>query len=276
MKTIPTTRIPDEARRAQVRERYGGIASGSGPDASCASGSSCCGGSSGSSCCTDSSVALQLGYTPDELGNLPKGANLGLGCGNPTSILSLRPGQTVLDLGSGAGIDSFLAAKKVGPRGSVIGVDMTPEMLAKARENARKGKYKNVEFRLGEIEHLPVGDASVDVVISNCVINLAPDKEEVYREAFRVLRPGGRFAVSDVVATRPITAKERADPALWSSCSSGALEVPKVKALLRRAGFVEVTVDLKIPERTPHSLTGQASLGVVSADIQATRPRAGR
>jgi len=220
----------------------------------------------------DPAVALQLGYTPEQLGNLPPGANLGLGCGNPTAILALRPGQTVLDLGSGAGIDCFLAAKQVGARGSVIGVDMTPEMLTKARGNARKGGYRNVDFRLGEIEHLPVGDASIDVVISNCVINLAPDKGIVYREAFRVLRPGGRLAVSDVVATRPITAPERANPSLWSSCSSGALEVRHVKALLRRAGFVDVRVVLKGPDQTPDSLQGQASLGVVSADIQATKP----
>jgi len=149
---------------------------------------------------------------------------------------------------------------------------MTPEMLVKARENARKGHYRNVEFRLGEIEHLPVGDASVDVVISNCVINLAPEKGKVYREAFRVLRPGGQLAVSDVVATRPITAEERADASLWSSCSSGALEIRTVKTLLRRAGFVDVKVVLRMPESVPDSLKGQASLGVVSADIQATKP----
>jgi SAM-dependent methyltransferase len=219
-------------------------------------------------------VTTQLGYTQEQLAGLPEGADLGLGCGNPTAILGLKHGQSVLDLGSGAGIDCFLAAKQVGARGSVIGVDMTPEMLTKARQNARKGGYKNVDFRLGEIEHLPVGDASVDVVISNCVINLAPDKGRVYREAFRVLRPGGELAVSDVVATRPITAKERADPSLWSSCSSGALEVSKVKTLLKRAGFVEVRVNLRTPEKTPDSLMGQASLGVVSADIRATKPHA--
>jgi ubiquinone/menaquinone biosynthesis C-methylase UbiE len=196
-----------------------------------------------------------------------------LGCGNPTAILGLKPGQTVLDLGSGAGIDCFLASKKVGPKGSVIGVDMTPEMLARARENARKGGYHNVEFRLGEIEHLPVSDSSIDVIISNCVVNLVPNKGSVYRESFRALRPGGVLAVSDVVATRPISAKERAEPSHWSSCSSGALEVNKVKSLLRRAGFVDVRVDLRIPERTPDSLSGPASLGVVAADIQATKPR---
>jgi arsenite methyltransferase len=205
---------------------------------------------------------------------LPSGSDLGLGCGNPTAIAELRAGEVVLDLGSGAGIDCFLAARKVGPKGRVIGVDMTPEMLGKARENARKGDYRTVEFRLGEIEHLPVADRSVDVVISNCVINLAPDKDPVYREAFRVLRPGGRLAISDVVATRPISAKDRADPAQWSSCSSGALEVPDLKRRLRKAGFRRIEVRRADPAGMPDSLAGQRSLGVVSADVRAVRPRA--
>jgi ubiquinone/menaquinone biosynthesis C-methylase UbiE len=217
-----------------------------------------------------------LGYTPEELSGLPDGANLGLGCGNPTAILALRPRQVVLDLGSGAGIDCFLASKKVGPKGHVIGVDMTPEMVSKARENARKGGYSNVEFRLGEIEHLPVADRSVDVVVSNCVINLVPDKGPVYREAFRVLRPGGHLAISDVVATRPISEKDRADPSLWSSCSSGALEVRQVKRLLRQAGFKEIDVNLKNLESPPANLRAQATIGVVSAEIRATRPGAER
>jgi arsenite methyltransferase len=266
--------VSEDRRRAQVRAHYGNIASETNRGSPLPVVSSCCGEGATSSCCVESSTARQLGYSQDQLSGLPEGADLGLGCGNPTTILGLLPGQSVLDLGSGGGIDCFLAAKKVGPRGSVIGVDMTPEMLTKARENARKGGYKNVEFRLGEIEHLPVGDMSVDVVISNCVINLAPDKERVYREAFRVLRPGGSLAVSDVVATRPITAKERADPSLWSSCSSGALEVKEVKRLLKRAGFVDVQLRLRIPEEAPESLKGQAALGVVSADITATRPSA--
>jgi arsenite methyltransferase len=280
MRKIPEAPTSEDIRRTQVRERYGRIATGSGHPATPTSGSSCCGPgatcgpSAGSSCCGDPSTALQLGYNPEQLSGLPEGADLGLGCGNPTALLGLRSGQAVLDLGSGAGIDCFLAAKQVGPRGSVIGVDMTPEMLTKARENARKGDYQNVEFRLGEIEHLPVGDASIDVVISNCVINLAPDKGKVYRDAFRVLRPGGVLAVSDVVATRPITAEERADPSLWSSCSSGALEVREVKTLLQRAGFVDVRVQLHVPRTTPDSLKGQAFIGVVPADIQAKKPAA--
>ncbi|MGA8542756.1 MAG: arsenite methyltransferase [Thermoplasmata archaeon] len=275
MRNDSSVAVTDDRRRTQVRERYGRIASTAGTSATpSAAESDCCGQGAGSTCCGDTSVAIQLGYTPEQLEGLPKGADLGLGCGNPTTILRLKAGQTVLDLGSGAGIDCFLAAQKVGAKGSVIGVDMTPGMLGKARDNARNGGYKNVDFRLGEIEHLPVRDASVDVIISNCVINLAPDKEPVYREAFRVLRPGGELAVSDVVATRPISARDRADPSLWSSCSSGALEVSKVKSLLRRAGFVAVSVKLRIPERTPGSLDGQARIGVVPADIRATKPGA--
>jgi SAM-dependent methyltransferase len=266
------TRPPptEEATRERVRDHYGKIAAGEGccssptsTDRSCASG--CCGDSS--------SPPLEIGYSEDQLASLPEGADLGLGCGNPTALLSLKPGEAVLDLGSGGGIDCFLAAKRVGAKGRAIGVDMTPEMLTKARANARKGGYANVEFRLGEIEHLPVANNSVDVVISNCVINLAPDKEPVYREAFRVLRPGGRFAVSDVVATRPISEKERADLALWSSCASGALEVPQIKKLLKRAGFRDVQVELRRPKEKPGSPAGRATLAVVSADIRASKPR---
>ena len=247
---------------AEVRARYGRIAQGGG----------CCGGDATTDGCGGSGPLVPLGYSAEELRGLPEGANLGLGCGNPTALSALRPGEVVLDLGSGAGIDCFLAAQKVGREGRVIGVDMTPEMLARARANARAHGSANVEFRLGEIEHLPVADGSVDVVISNCVINLAPDKGEVYREAFRVLRPGGRLSVSDVVATRPITPEERADPALWTSCSSGALEVPEVEAALRAAGFTAVEVSLRTPEPPLPSLEGQRSLGVVPADIRAVRP----
>jgi len=269
----PASRISADARRQQVRARYGRIASGGGCCSTGGASSGCCGNGAGRASCGPTSVAAQLGYSSKQLAAIPEDANLGLGCGNPTAILALKPRQVVLDLGSGAGIDCFLAAKKVGTKGHVIGVDMTPEMVGKARGNARKGHYSNVEFRLGEIEHLPVADNSVDVVISNCVINLAPEKAPVYRGAFRVLRPGGHLAISDVVATRPISARDRADPSLWSSCSSGALEVKEVRALLRRAGFRDVHLDLKHPEKTPGSLEGQASLGVVSADIRAVKPK---
>lgn len=265
-----------DVRRQQVRARYGRIAS---------EGRCCSVGRTRSICRADEtegasgdlkSVAPRIGYSTRDLAILPEGANLGLGCGNSTAIRALRPGQVVLDVGSGAGIDCFLEARKVGTKGRVIGVDMTPEMIRKARENARKRRYGNVEFRLGEIERLPVADESVDVVISNCVINLVSEKARAYREAFRVLRPGGRLAISDVVATRPISAGARADPSLWSSCSSGALEVPAIKTFLKRAGFAGVRLDLKIPEALPNSLRGQAWLGVVAPDLQAVKPRGGR
>ena len=253
----------DDSLRAGVRDRYGTIARGGG----------CCGGDSAGDGCGGPGTLLEIGYSADEIDALPAGANLGLGCGNPTALLSLRPGEVVLDLGSGAGIDCFLAARKVGPSGHVIGVDMTPEMVAKARANARASGAANVEFRLGEIEHLPVGDRSVDVVLSNCVINLVPDKTAVYREAFRVLRPGGRLAVSDVVATRPISPEERSDLALWSSCSSGALEVPEVRSALRAAGFEAIDVTLRFPTERASTLEGQRSLGIVPADLRAFRPK---
>ena len=252
--------------REGVRRRYRRMAAGGG----------CCdsGGCSDSCCATGSDPAsLQLGYTKKELAEVPTAAVLGLGCGNPTALASLKRGETVLDLGSGAGIDCFLAARKVGAKGRAIGVDMTPEMVSKARENARRGRYSTVEFRLGEIEHLPVEDTSVDVVISNCVVNLAPDKGQVYREAFRVLRPSGRLAISDMVATRPMTAKERSNPELWGSCSSGAIEVAQLTRMLKRAGFRNIRFDLKLPKRVPESLRDPARLGVVSADISATKPR---
>ncbi len=256
---------PDRVRD-QVRKRYAPLASGSG----------CCGSSSDSTeCCGGDTASLELGYSADDLSGLPEGSHLGLGCGNPVSLVSLRPGEVVLDLGSGAGVDCFLASRKVGPRGHVIGVDMTPEMLTKARANARQGGFDNVEFRLGEIEHLPVADQSIDVVLSNCVINLAPDKERVYHEAFRVLAPGGRLAVSDVVATRRIAAKERADPSLWSSCSSGAIGVGRLRSLLGRVGFRDVRIDLDPGAGSASSLQGQSSLGVVPARICGLKPKAG-
>ena len=281
MHSKPQKETEADARRAQVRERYRGFAvAGTQPDGNHPKGegcggsgtSSCCGGSSGSSCCGPDRGAIELGYSAEDVEHLPEGANLGLGCGNPTALAALRRGQVVLDLGSGGGIDCFVASKQVGPKGHVIGVDMTPEMVAKARKNAQKGRYRNVEFRLGEIEHLPVADSSVDVVISNCVINLAPDKAPVYREAHRVLRPGGHFAVSDVVATRPISAKDRANPELWSSCSSGALQVAKIRTLLRKAGFSGVEIRPKNEGPTADSLAPQATLGVFPADIVATKP----
>ena len=266
--------IREEDQRARVRVHYAAVALGGDCcDASASAASSCCGERGGASCCAASGTSTQFGYTAQELASIPPGADRGLGCGHPTGIQALKRGQTVLDLGCGAGIDCFLAAKKVGTRGSVIGVDMTPEMLAAARENARTGRVANVEFRLGEIEHLPVADASVDVVLSNCVINLAPDQGTVYREAFRVLRPGGVLAVSDLLARRRISASERADPLGWSSCRSGALPARDVTSLLRRAGFVGIEVNFHGLADSPDRASDPDPPAVVPADIRATRPR---
>ena len=183
-----------------------------------------------------------LGYDPSELAQLPDGADLGLGCGNPLAMLELRKGETVLDLGSGGGIDCFLAAKRVGPTGHVIGVDMTPEMIDRARRNATAGGYENVEFRLGEVEHLPVADGSVDTIISNCVINLVPDKRQVFAEAFRVLAPGGRLSVSDIVTLGDVPVRIRDSVEAYVSCLSGASLRGDYLGMLRDAGFAEVEV----------------------------------
>jgi arsenite methyltransferase len=187
-------------------------------------------------------AARRIGYTDAELAALPEGANLGLGCGNPTAFASLKEGETVLDLGSGAGFDVFIAAARVGPKGRVIGVDMTPEMLELARLNALKSGYRNVEFRMGEIENLPVADNAVDCVISNCVINLSPDKNRVFTEAFRVLRPGGRLMVSDLVLLKPLSAKIRKSVQAYIGCVAGAASREDYLSAIRGAGFTEVTV----------------------------------
>lgn len=183
-----------------------------------------------------------MGYSKEDMTSVPEGANMGLGCGNPTAMASLKPGETVLDLGSGGGIDCFLASSAVGETGKVIGVDMTPEMVSRARENAKKAGLRNVEFRLGEIEHLPAEDKSVDAIISNCVVNLSPEKDKVFREAYRVLKPGGRLAVSDVVATSPLPEEVRKDLSLISACIGGAERVEAIKRMLEETGFEEIRV----------------------------------
>ena len=195
-------------------------------------------------CCTKGDlshdISRAVGYNEQELASVPEGANLGLGCGNPTALASLKEGETVLDLGSGAGFDCFLAANAVGAAGHVIGVDMTPEMIEKARANARKGSYSNVDFRLGELEHLPAADNSVDVIISNCVINLTPDKAAVFREAFRVLKPGGRLAVSDMVLLKELPDVVKQSVAAYVGCLSGAIMKNAYVATIRAAGFDDV------------------------------------
>ncbi len=261
--------------REKVRERYAGIAT---------SAKGGCGCSTPSCCSTKPPSAkaqsAKLGYSQKDLEAVPEESNMGLGCGNPQAIAGLKKGEVVLDLGAGGGFDCFLAARQVGPRGRVIGVDMTPEMIAKARENARKGGFKNVEFRLGEIEHLPVADSSVDVILSNCVINLSLDKEQVYRDAFRVLKPGGRLAISDVVAIKPIPKAVQNDFEKHSGCIAGALQVRRLERILQAAGFrggcVKVKEESKafIKDWFPGSGVERY---VRSADVQGVKPgKAGR
>lgn len=250
--------------RSTVREHYGQVAERGGV-AGCAPG-----------CCAVSpDVSLQLGYTQADLAAVPEGANLGLGCGNPQAIAALRTGETVLDLGSGGGFDCFLAARQVGPSGRVIGVDMTAAMISKARANAAKLSAPNVEFRLGEIEHLPLADGTVDVILSNCVINLSPDKAQVFRDAFRVLRPGGRLAISDVVAIAELPAELREQAIALSGCVAGAATIQDVESMLTLAGFEDIRVVVRPESRElirdwfPGS---SAEDYVASATIEATKP----
>ena len=267
-----------------VRDRYGKIAS---------QGSCCCGPAN--TCCgsgdTAQVISRGIGYSDKELESVPEGANLGLGCGNPVALASLKEGETVLDLGSGAGFDCFLAAQKVGKNGKVIGVDMTPEMLERARENAQKGDYANVEFRLGEIESLPVADNSVDIVISNCVINLSPDKHRVFAETFRVLKPGGRIMVSDIVLLKALPDVLLNSIEAYVSCVSGAMLKDEYSKTIEDAGFHDVTIidetafpvdfmandpiaqgiirELAI---SPQEITGIAN-SIVSVKVSAVKPK---
>ena len=232
--------------KEMVRARYGAIATAKSKADPGASAASCCGAPDASDSADQS---VQMGYSEAELAAVPDGANLGLGCGNPLAIAGMEPGEVVVDLGSGAGFDCLLASKRVGPKGRVIGVDMTQAMLKKARENAAKLGTTNVEFRLGEIEHLPIADETADIIISNCVINLVPDKPQVFREAFRVLKHGGRLAISDVVNTAPLPPDLKADPTLICGCVSGAATVGQLKAWLAEAGFVDVRITPKSQSR---------------------------
>jgi arsenite methyltransferase len=259
MKIAPTD-SSSEIVREEVRRRYGATASGK---SACAD-----------DCCT-STDATALGYSADDAAAAPEAANLGLGCGNPLAIASLKDGQVVLDLGSGAGFDCFLAARAVGKRGRVIGVDMTHEMLRKARENAQKNGFTNVEFRLGEIEALPVADKSVDAIISNCVINLSPEKQRVFNEAFRVLKPGGRLAVADMVATAALPDDIKADWAAYTGCMAGASQISDLERMLRKAGFKEIKIGPKDSSRSfiREWLPGKRIEDyLVSATIEAVKP----
>lgn len=223
----------------------------------------------GPTCC-GSSESKRFGYSMEELAAIPTEADLALGCGNPTAIAGITEGETVLDLGSGGGIDCFLAAKRVGPNGRVIGVDMTPEMISRARQAASQGGYDNVEFRLGEIENIPVADNQVDLVISNCVVNLSPDKGRVFAEAYRVLKPGGRLSISDPVVDGELPESARASMPLLTGCISGALTKPQLFDLLASAGFKNAAIELdKIYAKEEHMAALAREAGVVVDDLQA-------
>ncbi|MCG8428918.1 MAG: arsenite methyltransferase [Chromatiales bacterium] len=256
--------------RTAVREQYGRVAASSSAGCGCAA-TSCC-DASGSD---PNAISMELGYSNADVSDVPAGANMGLGCGNPKAIAALQPGETVLDLGSGGGFDCFLAAREVGATGRVIGVDMTPEMISKARKNADKSNYTHVEFRLGEIENLPVADAVVDVIISNCVINLSPEKAKIFQESFRVLKPGGRIAISDVVATVELTDKQKGDMALFTGCMSGASMITDLENMLKDAGFDEIEIKPKDESRAfmRNWVRGSKMEDyVVAATIEAIKP----
>ncbi len=267
--------VNDEIRKV-VREQYGKVAESGG---SCGDVlTSCC--DTSTSCCEApgidaKSTSKELGYSDNDVNEVPEGANMGLGCGNPRAIASLKKGETVLDLGSGGGFDCFLAAQEVGETGQVIGVDMTSEMLSKARKNADKSGYKNVEFRLGEIEHLPVADETVDVIISNCVINLSPEKEQVFQDSFRVLKAGGRLAISDVVATTELPVQVKQDMSSFTACISGALSVTTIENMLINSGFENIEIKPRdeskefIRNWKPDSNSQDY---IVSATIEAIKP----
>jgi SAM-dependent methyltransferase len=255
-KTMPESlnRNDPETVRERVRQGYAEIARAPAPSGGKLAAGSCGCGPRARSCCgatapTADTLAQSVGYNEAELATLPDGANMGLSCGNPTALAALKAGEVVVDLGAGGGFDCFLAGPRVGPTGRVIGVDMTPDMVTKARRNVaayrQRSGLDNVEFRLGEIEHLPVADRSVDVVISNCVINLSPDKPQVWREIARVLRPGGRVAVSDLALLRPLPAEIRELVAAWVGCVAGAVLVPETEAYARDAGLVDIRLERK-------------------------------
>ena len=274
----------EEEIKKVVREGYAKIAQ---QDSSCCSPASpCCGNTN-----LAQDISRQIGYTDEELEVVPEGANLGLGCGNPVALASLKEGETVLDLGAGAGFDCFLAAERVGETGRVIGVDMTPEMVEKARENAGKGNYSNVEFRLGEIENLPVADNTGDVLISNCVINLAPDKGRVFTEAFRVLKPGGRLMISDVVLLKELPAFIKNSIEAYIGCISGAILRDEYVSAIEAAGFRDVSIidetpfpiDCMVNDPTakaliesfniPPELIREVAASILSIKVNGVKPR---
>lgn len=255
--------------KEEVKRVYADIATSS---------NSCCG--VGSSCCSLNkniiNISEKLGYSENEVENVPDNSNLGLGCGNPQAIALINDGETVLDLGSGAGFDCFLASRQVGETGKVIGIDMTFQMVDKANENARKGNYSNVEFKLGEIENLPIEDNSVDVIISNCVINLSPDKQKVFDDSFRVLKKGGRFAVSDIISENSMTEEMKKDMESYSGCISGASSLEEVKTMLEKSGFKKIKIEPNLESKNfikDWSSKYDSENFIVSASITATKPK---
>lgn len=267
-------REPEETRQI-VRERYATIARS---DEDCCTDAGADESTDDASCCSDSPTDTgsdQLGYDDQDIAAVADGADLGLGCGNPKAFADMSHGETVLDLGAGAGFDCFLAAREVGAEGRVIGVDMTPEMVSKARENAVKNDASNVEFRLGEIAHLPVADEVVDVVISNCVINLAPEKQQVFEDTYRVLKPGGRIAISDVVQTAPFPDEVRMDPDSLTGCVAGASTVDALEEMLDEVGFEEIEIQPKSESSefiSDWDADRDLSEYLVSATIEAQKP----
>lgn len=270
---IDTTQQQHDDHRQQVREAYARVAQSNNDGAAHGIEGSCCGVSDDAA--INTLISTRLGYSQAELDKVPAGADMGLGCGNPKAIAALKPGEVVVDLGAGGGFDCFLASAEVKETGRVIGVDMTPGMVSKARANTVKGKFSNVEFRLGEIENLPVADGTADVIISNCVINLSPNKPRVFQEAYRILKPGGRLAISDVVATVELPAAMRNDPMLIAGCMGNASLIEDLEAMIKAAGFEQVRIQPKdeskefIRDWAPgHNVTDY----VVSATIEGIKP----
>lgn len=265
--------LKEDLLRVEIRSTYSGVAQANNAGDCCGVESGCCGVSDDAA--INQLISTRLGYTHEDLKAVPEGADMGLGCGNPGAIAALRAGETVVDLGSGGGFDCFLAAVEVGEQGRVIGVDMTPDMISKARDNAARGQYSQVEFRLGEIEHLPIADNSVDVIISNCVINLSPDKPQVFRDAFRVLVPGGRLAISDVVATTHLPEEMREDASMVSACIGNAALVDDLANWMAEAGFTDIDIQ---PKDESREFIRDWAPGyriedfVLSASIQAVKP----
>ncbi|MES9965567.1 MAG: arsenite methyltransferase [Candidatus Sedimenticola sp. 20ELBAFRAG] len=262
-----------DTHRQSVRSAYAEVANAENAGSCCGVEASCCGVSDDTA--INTLISTRLGYSADELEQVPSGADMGLGCGNPKAIAALKPGEVVIDLGSGGGFDCFLASPEVGSNGRVIGIDMTPDMLSKARGNAVTGKYTNVEFRLGEIEHLPIADNTADVIISNCVINLSPDKSQVFKDAFRVLKPGGRLAISDVVATIELPEEMRNDDQLIAGCMGNASLIDDLAEMMKAAGFCEIRIEPKDESREfiKDWAPGRGVEDyVVSATIEAIKP----